>query len=838
VTRAELVRLLRAGITLGIAFLVALLIGALPGKVLTWLGVLALLALLIWVLVLLLGVRRSVPRENPCADIPERFWRRPDPYIYDQSYLASLGIAITWDNPDIWFERGGARISDNLDPATDYEIVAAVHNGSVEAPAFNTIVEFYSRDYGAGATPVYLGAANLPVVPVQGLGPGFARFGWTTPPGGGHFCILVRLIAVDDTNLLNNEGQKNVRVVHPTAGSATLTLPLFNTGRDALRLSVRPSAYALVASETLDDIPSEPTGRQQSGLFERLRSSPREIEALRDADVRPLLSNLQRAVIEANPNDGFPVSREWVLDLPREEIVVAPGESRTASVSVTLPPSAASGTYPVTLNAYRDDGTLFGGVTELVRVPGPSQTMMLTTSGSPGVVYKGAPQGGGTVPGHRGDIHRTNCVLPSQRDRRFGAGQGAALERAAIWLVLGLLAQALLGGATGTALDIILALVGVNSFVDWWLNRRLLCLGDACAIGIVWSVEPPGDKHLLSFDRFDDDYSVNLLLSPASPGDRLRSLPQPGDPPSPPNPPNPLSIQAHLVEPHAAIVAEGLPTFGVDRVATLANSEGQPGQTVVSRALQDDPPDDEVKNQLGQGHSSWLAFGKGGILPKDAPALWDGQDDGDTRATELLHELPDTQLIHCEFEGTAISNIQPVLIVAGALAGMTIVSNSAAIAAGGVAAIAAAAAWFFLLLFLLAVFTYLVAGHGDPEDAGLAAADINTIANDKGQTPTTGAWDDHFTLVAIRGRFVYDYGHSRGWNEIHPAKTISKITDDAFERQLAEHKLPSMRPRTKAEVDDKILNYCDDVWPATNTKPRTIAAVHPALVGSHLQIVG
>ncbi len=40
--------------------------------------------------------------------------------IYDQWYLMSLGIALTWDNPDIQLFKGGVRVSsDSLDPDTD-----------------------------------------------------------------------------------------------------------------------------------------------------------------------------------------------------------------------------------------------------------------------------------------------------------------------------------------------------------------------------------------------------------------------------------------------------------------------------------------------------------------------------------------------------------------------------------------------------------------------------------------------------------------------------------------------------------------------------------------------
>src|SRR5690606_25186365 len=40
---------------------------------------------------------------NPPA--PEPVMRRPDPCIYSQTFLASQGLPVTWDNPDIWMAK-------------------------------------------------------------------------------------------------------------------------------------------------------------------------------------------------------------------------------------------------------------------------------------------------------------------------------------------------------------------------------------------------------------------------------------------------------------------------------------------------------------------------------------------------------------------------------------------------------------------------------------------------------------------------------------------------------------------------------------------------------------
>lgn len=80
------------------------------------------------------------PRRRPspadCQPVPSHTYRRPDPLIYDQYYLMGLGFPVTWDNPDIRIERAGVAVDPhNLQPDTEYEVVAQVWNGSSTAPA-------------------------------------------------------------------------------------------------------------------------------------------------------------------------------------------------------------------------------------------------------------------------------------------------------------------------------------------------------------------------------------------------------------------------------------------------------------------------------------------------------------------------------------------------------------------------------------------------------------------------------------------------------------------------------------------------------------------------------
>lgn len=75
----------------------------------------------------------------------------------------------------------------------------------------------------------------------------------------------------------------------------------------------------------------------------------------------------------------------------------------------------------------------------------------------------------------------------------------------------------LLAGASVVPGVLIVLLGAIIAYCRWWLYDRLICLGpDVCAVGFVLTVEPPSDKSFL--DRFDTDYSFNLVLAPTLPG--------------------------------------------------------------------------------------------------------------------------------------------------------------------------------------------------------------------------------------------------------------------------------------------------------------------------------
>ncbi len=153
--------------------------------------------------------------EDKCAKFDPPALHQPDPCIYSQQYLMSLGLAVTWDNPDISLLLNGVVVPEtNLLPDTDYEIDATIWNNSFDAPVVGLRVEFSFLSFGAatvsnpiGVTYVDLGVKGGPNCPA------LAKMLWRTPATPGHYCIQVNLLWADDANPNNNLGQNNIDVV-------------------------------------------------------------------------------------------------------------------------------------------------------------------------------------------------------------------------------------------------------------------------------------------------------------------------------------------------------------------------------------------------------------------------------------------------------------------------------------------------------------------------------------------------------------------------------------------------------------------------------------------------
>jgi hypothetical protein len=272
---------------------------------------------------------------NRCVPINDPAFVRPDPLIYDQYYLMSLGLAVTWDNPDIQLYLNGSPVSSSLLlPGTTYEIVAQVWNNSTDAPVVAMPVAFSYLDFGIGTISVPIGSTQIDLGVKGGLGcPAFAKMLWTTPTISGHYCLQVLLQPPDDTNVNNNLGQENTNV--GTAHSpAVFTLTLRNdTGR--------PQSYKFAVDAYTPGTP-EPCNGSANGAKAR------------------------RARMARHQHGSQPVPAGWQVKIDPEGPSLAAGQAISVTVTVT-PPGGFTGHQTLNVNSFHEDG-LAGGVTLTVAV--------------------------------------------------------------------------------------------------------------------------------------------------------------------------------------------------------------------------------------------------------------------------------------------------------------------------------------------------------------------------------------------------------------------------------------------------------------------------------------
>ena len=86
---------------------------------------------------------RGESKEPPCAACPPAL-KKPDPFLYSQQYLMSLGLPVTWDNPDIYIYEGSTLVdTHDLKASTDYTVIARVWNNSPDVPVMGLGVGFF-----------------------------------------------------------------------------------------------------------------------------------------------------------------------------------------------------------------------------------------------------------------------------------------------------------------------------------------------------------------------------------------------------------------------------------------------------------------------------------------------------------------------------------------------------------------------------------------------------------------------------------------------------------------------------------------------------------------------
>lgn len=287
------------------------------------------------------GVPVQGEREPECLPIPTEVYRRPDPMIYSQTYLMSQGLAVTWDNPDIHLELGGAPVSSaDLAADTEYDIVARIWNGSNNAPAVNLPVRFSYLDFGIGTVnvPIGIDKVDLPVNGAVGH-PAIARHKWKTPKIGGHYCIQVEPVWPDDANPANNLGQENTNVKPLNSPRAMFTFPVRNDARRRRAFALEVDAYSVDGPPPCED--PRPAASATMGA--------EEIEQHR------------RDALRRHGRRRQPIPVGWRVTVDPPELHLEAGQSRNVTVDVTAP-DAFAGRQALNVNAFVGDRPI-GGVT-------------------------------------------------------------------------------------------------------------------------------------------------------------------------------------------------------------------------------------------------------------------------------------------------------------------------------------------------------------------------------------------------------------------------------------------------------------------------------------------
>ena len=101
-----------------------------------------------------------------------------------------------------------------------------------------------------------------------------------------------------------------------------------------------------------------------------------------------------------------------------------------------------------------------------------------------------------------------------------------SLTAGVITTVLGLIAALFGGGAVGAAIALIGGYATLSEVCRWLRGGKLLCLQkDACAIGLVYGLEPVGFEKPFP-TNIDNDYAINIVLAPHFPSETETTLQQ------------------------------------------------------------------------------------------------------------------------------------------------------------------------------------------------------------------------------------------------------------------------------------------------------------------------
>jgi hypothetical protein len=289
------------------------------------------------------GKTKGVKRRS-CTHIAHPAFKRPDPTIYDQYYLMSLGLAVSWQNPDIQILEGGVPVASAYDlmPSTTYIIRSTIYNASTTGIVYNMPVIFSYLSFGAGTVSnpipgpyptVSLGVKGTPQAITT------AELNWTTPATPGHYCIQVSFSWPDDLNPNNNLGQENTQVVE-AASPAPISFQLRNAERVRRRFRFEVDTFQIEFPPPCPD----------AGTFDRRESK------------KP--GRVPESVRLRNSRANNPLPAGWTVQFNPAEPALDAGEEITIN-GIIDPPNTFHGELPVNIHTFSEAG-LTGGVTIIV----------------------------------------------------------------------------------------------------------------------------------------------------------------------------------------------------------------------------------------------------------------------------------------------------------------------------------------------------------------------------------------------------------------------------------------------------------------------------------------
>ena len=356
---------------------------------------LLLLRALLCILKRLFGKNCKEPdeREN-CGEIPPHVKRKPDPCLYAQFYLMSLGYTVTWDNPDIWITLpdGTPVNSFQLLPDTDYLVHAQIHDASFD-PALATQVRCLYRPWSFNSPdriPIELnpdGTEKVLILHIPPWSQQIAKFHWHTPnTPNKHYCLQVECYHPDDKNPNNNLGQENTQIIADQAGKMVQTEALlFNRQKAARRIRIEADQYVIPEGEIQLKLATRTLPLRKKSPFDavyNLLLTRRARGGLKTQNgIAPVwISYAYRGfeqLKKSNSRGEFPIQPPWRVEVNGADV----GEGRTAELNlgagqqvavpivVQIPAGAAPGTRQVlNFNAYGDTGKVLGGVTLEIEV--------------------------------------------------------------------------------------------------------------------------------------------------------------------------------------------------------------------------------------------------------------------------------------------------------------------------------------------------------------------------------------------------------------------------------------------------------------------------------------